>query len=521
MGCLQPAPDDDAAADVAERYLTMRGSAVRTTHSRRTRGIALAGATAIVLGGAVTAVAQEDDTTHGSITVYKYELPDESLAPQNGQAIDDIADALTAVAGAGFSVCEVEDIDLMRAEDWETLKKFTVAVNTDGTPAVTMDATEFDCDLVSGQDEATTDGTGKAVFVGLPAYKAYVVYESELPSGALYRAAPTFLTIPYPGTGTGEAAAWNYNPVIYPKNVIVGSGATKEASVAGDTVSFDITVPINALGKDKAYTKFVISDQLGDHLAYTGASFTLTDKDGYVVDFVDDDYTLTAPSGVGGAEVVLALVENGLSVVSQNIGGKLVLTITTKVLASGSTENMATITINEKSTDDNSSPKVVDEVDIHVGAYLLKKGMAKDNSTEFPLAGAVFAVYEMGDEGCADQEPADGTEIVKGLTSGSTGETDTFTIPAGYYCVYETSTPFGYKNAGVKEWPVKKIADLNEGSPFLKIVNEQIDVSDGDLPALPVTGASGIITMLVLGGSLISLGVVLAVVRRRRDQASS
>ncbi|GAB2477533.1 LPXTG cell wall anchor domain-containing protein [Xylanimonas ulmi] len=61
---------------------------------------------------------------------------------------------------------------------------------------------------------------------------------------------------------------------------------------------------------------------------------------------------------------------------------------------------------------------------------------------------------------------------------------------------------------------------LHPGAPATRtrfeITNVQYGTDPGDLPSLPVTGATGVVLMVVVGGTLIALGVALSASSRRR-----
>lgn len=55
----------------------------------------------------------------------------------------------------------------------------------------------------------------------------------------------------------------------------------------------------------------------------------------------------------------------------------------------------------------------------------------------------------------------------------------------------------------------------------IEVVNTQIGSDVGDLPSLPMTGASGSVIIIVAGSSFLLAGVVLFLLRRRKDQSET
>lgn len=334
------------------------------------------------------ALAAPGEGGEGTLTIHKLEQSDAPLGANDGSEIE-IGTAKPLVAG--FTACTVDDIDLTDPADWERLKNIVLTLEGDGNPVATEDGTTLT--LTCGTEQMTAEADGTTAFT-LPADKAYVVYESTVAENAIPASAPTLITIPYPGNGEAGQPVWNYSPHIYPKNTLAGGGATKDGEVIGDEVSFDIMVPIPPLGDGETYTELRINDKLESFLEYTKGTVTLEAADGSTVTLVEgEDYTLTAPSGSGGDEVVLTFLAPGLLKLDANTGGKLHLKIEATAIGSGSTANEAQITINGTSTDPGTGPSVVDPEEFFSGAHIVKEAKNKGASANVPLAGAKFDVY--------------------------------------------------------------------------------------------------------------------------------
>lgn len=458
---------------------------------------------------AAPASAAPGEGGEGSITVFKLEQPDGDFGPNDGSLLD--TTGATPVV-AGFTACSIDDIDLSAPSDWERLKNITITLTADGSPVVSESGTALSTSC--GAEQTTDAGTGGTTFASLPADRAYVVYESTKPANAVAVAEPTLLTVPYPGTGTGDI--WNYHPAIYPKNVLAGSGATKNGSIIGDQVTFDVTVPINPLAAGENYAQFQIRDALSASLQYTSASVTLRDAAGAEVPLVEGtDYTLTAPSGNGGDVIVFDMTTSGLAALDANIGGVLVLTINADAIGTGDTSNTAEITVNG-ATGDTS---VVDPDEFFAGARIMKEAQNRGATTNVPLAGAQFDVYaaDASATSCPAEPAADAERVLSGETSGADGLTPSRVLAAGTYCVYETVVPAGYR--GLQGGLLFEVAGADSS---ITVVNEQIGSAEGDLPSLPLTGGSGTALLLGAGAALVALGVgayfFLAARRRRQEE---
>ena len=488
---------------------------MKTLTTRRTVGTSLVGGVVLATIGlaavASPALAAPGDGGTGSITVYKLEQPDGNIGPNDGSKID--TSKYTPLV-AGFTACTIDGLDLSVSSNWDRIADMQVTQSGTSKPVVTEKGTELT--LTCAGEQTTDASTGATEFGGLAADKAYVVYESSAPKNALYTSQPALLTVPYPGTGTG--ATWNYNPHIYPKNTLAGSGATKTGDIVGNAIEFDVTVPLNPLGDGKKYTQLKIDDALSKSVQYTGGEVKLLDAKGNAVALTQDvDFSLTAPAaGTPGQTVTVDFLDpNGLAKLNDNIGGKVVLTINAEAVASGSTANEAKITINGKATDDGTGPSVVDPKDFFSGAHIVKQAKNKGATTNVPLAGAKFDVYaaDAAATDCA-VTPA-GTKVLANQESATSGNTPNQVLAKGKYCVYEVAVPAGYK--GLKGG---ELLDVTGEDSTVTVINTQVGADEGDLPGLPMTGSQGTVLLLVSGGALLALGITLLAVRRRKQQTT-
>lgn len=488
---------------------------MRKSTSRRLTATALLGAAALVVGStallAGPALAAPGEAGDGTLTIHKLEQPEGGdLGANDGTEID--ASGANPLV-AGFTVCEIDGIDLANAADWERLKNITLTLDGNGTPVATEDGNALT--LTCGAEQMTEAADGTTEFT-LPADKAYVFYESTVAENAIPAAAPSLITIPYPGNGAAGQPEWNYSPHVYPKNTLAGGGATKDGEVIGDKVTFDIAVPIPPLGAGETYTELRINDQLEDFLTYTGGTVTLQDSSGAEVTLVaGTDYTLSEPSGSGGDEVVLTFLAPGLAKLDANTGGTLNLQIKADANGSGSTANEAQITINGTTTGPGTGPEVVDPEEFFSGAHIMKEAKNKGAAANVPLAGATFDVYKADAAAttCPAEPDPTAAKVVDGDVSGADGKTPNHVLGEGKYCVYETDVPAGYKgmNGGM-------LLDVTGEDSSVTVVNTQMGADEGDLPALPITGAMGNVLLVAGGAALLLVAGALIAARRKQQQ---
>lgn len=494
----------------------MKGNTVNHTITPRQRLSSVLGVAAIAVGSvaflAAPALAAPGDGEIGSITVHKLEQPEGNLGPNDGTEID--IDGAVPLE-AGFTVCEIEAVNLAEAADWERLIKLEVTLVDGEDPIVTEgeDTHAVDC----GTEQKTTLPEGVAVFDNLASDRAYVVYESTPAANSVSVASPTVIGLPFPGNGAEGQPAWNYHPHLYPKNIVAGSGATKNGEIIGDFVTFDITVPINPLGTDKEYDEFRINDQLSDFLTYEKGAVVLTNASGGDVTLAEGtDYTLTPAPGGGGDLVEFVMLEPGLNTLDDTIGGKIVLTIEATATGKGSTANEAEITINGATTDPGTGPEVPDPEDIFAGAHILKEAKNKGAESNVPLAKAEFDLYAVGDSATDCPATPEGDPVKTAQVSGDDGKTPDMVLGEGKYCAYETVVPAGYKGL-----PGGQLLTVDGDDAFTTVVNTQIGSDEGDLPDLPITGAVGNVLLVLGGAALVTVAGLLINSRRKRRQQGS
>lgn len=491
---------------------TTKGNTVNTSRSRKTRGLAALGTAALALGSillvATPAAATPGDAGTGTITVHKLEQTNGAVGSNDGSELT-VTGAIPLVAG--FTACAIDGIDLANSTQWNRLKNLSATLNGSGDLVVTESGTPRTTTCVA--EQTTTLPAGTTSFT-LAADKAYVIYESTAAANSVSVAQPTIVTVPFPGNGAAGQPVWNYSPHIYPKNIIAGSGATKEGRIVGDKVAFDVSVPIKPLTAGEDYTELRVNDQLSSALKYTEGSVTLRSSTAIDVPLTaGTDYTLTAPSGTNGVEVVLDFLAPGLAKLDANIGGSVVLSIKADATATGTTANEAKITLNGKSTAPGSGPKVTDPKGFFTGAHVLAQAKNKGAASNVALVGAGFTVFPVAASAtdCATTQPDIATAVINDDISLANGKTPDRVLAEGKYCVYESTVPSGYK--GLTGGMLFTLAGADAE---LTVVNTQNGADAGDLPLLPMTGGTGSVLLVSAGAVLLLGGILLIVVRRRK-----
>ncbi|NYD28436.1 SpaH/EbpB family LPXTG-anchored major pilin [Leucobacter aridicollis] len=516
--------------------------------SRPRRALALLGVAAIAAGalgvGTAPAMAAPGDGGTGSITVHKHEYTGTVLGPNDGTELDLSGQTVNGLV-AGFTVCAINGIDLSKSADWKRVNALvaTGGIGPGARPAVTEGGTPLT--LSCGIEKPTRAGDGVAKFDGLSADRAYVVYESTPPANALQTAQPTIVTVPLPSPNKEE---WNYHPHIYPKNSIVGSGATKGGALVTGKVSYGITVPIKPLPDGEQYWEVRIDDQLSEHLVYDSvATARLTGADGKAVSLVVGvDYTVTPASNVAKTKVELVLLAPGLAKYNANIGGKLVLSFRTGMKAGGSTANRALITLNGVSSlgsgaRSSRAANLGGPIEIENPEYPFTNQhyRAKDSKTGDPIAGVGFTTYlhPILDGTSCPADPEELREISPSwwelaqpwiefddffvVSSPDTVTTDAAgfahiikwnqgTVGSATYCAYVDVVPDGYRAPAAPT-----LFKVTHDDMEIPVLLERSEIKPGELPALPVTGAAGT-AGLIGGGAVLLLAAGVLALRRGR-----
>lgn len=496
--------------------ITIERNHVKIISTRSGRVVALTGIAAIaasaslLAGGA--AIGAPGDNGSGTLTVHKHEQPASPLGQNDGSELD-TTKAKPLVAG--FTVCSINEIDLAKSGDWTRIQNIAITPTSSGVPTLTEGGNALS--VACGAEQMTSASDGVATF-RLPADRAYLVFESTKAQNATSAAQPAIVTVPYPGNGASGQASWNYNPHIYPKNVVSGSGATNQDSVVGDDVTFDISVPIRPLPNGDFYTEFSITDPLNPSLDFESVVPALTTADGASVPLTSDDYTVVETGSGPGSVVKVVFTDSGLKKINDNVGGTVGVQIGATAAATGTTANEATVSINGVGTEPGTGPAVTSPKSFFAGVHIEKTAKLKDATIPVPLANAAFDVYTApaNSTSCSAQPDSSAVRVLDNQASGSDGKTPGRVLASGVYCVYETAVPAGYK--GLVGGMLFKV---DGASDYVTVLNTQIGADAGDLPALPLTGSVGGLALLGFGGALFGGGLVVLAVRHRVQRKTS
>ncbi|GAB3694011.1 SpaH/EbpB family LPXTG-anchored major pilin [Corynebacterium nasicanis] len=498
-------------------------------------GIALAPATA----GLAIATAQTnpapaynsiDWTQNGqaSLTVVKKLLGagENPGDPATGETIGTTPGTL--LEGVTFQLQQVTNVDLSTNEGWAAASKIANGAADAVTPVLDEGITQ------------TTGANGEAVFSGLQ-FGLYLVTETVVPEGVV-PSAPFYVFVPMTSLASDgtPTTAWNYNPVVYPKNT--SSTATKEVVDAddnvGDSITYTIKSDIPAVATNATtITKYIVQDDLDEEqLTTTPGQITVGLSDGTVF-AQGTDYTVTVNAATQQVEIVFtaAGLQKLTDAKTANSAVQVVTTIEADVKEIGGTDGIVknqAIVITNNGSGGGDTTTTTNEVETKWGKVTINK----KNEAGETLAGAEFQLYrcEPGADG--------GSVLIGGPLTVGTGVTEpntfvtnaqgTFTIDGlhvtnlenhddainKFYCLVETKAPAGY--AKLVE-PIR--FQLHPGAPGVTDVTganivytaDVLNVDDDDF--LPETGGMGVGLIIAAGAGIIGAGAYAA----RRNSAKS
>ncbi len=483
------------------------------------RVLATAGAAALGLIGLVGAAAadQPDRGTPpgnaptgstGTLTVHKHAGPATNQV-NNGEPLTDLD--RPPLAGAVFTICKVQGIDLTTSAGWTAAQSVT--------PANAV------CEPGTTQVSNATGANGQVVFPQLP-IGMYLVKETTVPEGAT-GSVDFLVTIPYPsksGTGDDTVTTWLWDVHTYPKNTITpgGSKTVADPGTHGLGSNVEWTIKSRAIGSfgGGSLTEYRLIDRMVTQLKYSGTTSLQYVVPGAAAVNVDSDYYTINPANpadaVAGGDVTVTFNGPGLAWLNGlQAGTYFEWKLTTTVVGVGVLENRA---YDNPGDDEHELGKATTDWG---PARLLKH--EKNNEAKV-LKGAKFSVYDVNaNDTCVPLGSAAIT--VNGATQFESDLDGVVNIPGLYvgkngsptskdYCVVETVAPPGYT---VDPTPIKITvtpAALAQGFYNAKVPNTPTDGPD-----LPLTGASGTMLMTVGGLALVALaGGVYLVSRRKAHQ---
>lgn len=471
-------------------------------------GAALMLALGISAGAGVAASAQPDfgnidDDATGSITVHKHEVPD-SDEPGEGGADGTGAVDGDPIEGVEFTLYHLDDVDLTDPDGWDGLEDMADSLTcppSDATPVGTL----------------TTPTSGQVTFGDLDV-GAYIICETDTPEEVIAAADPFLVTIPMPFDD-----GWLYDVHAYPKNAVTGITKDVEAPSGfglGAQVLWPVTVPVPTLEDAQSLTDFAVSDTFDDRLTDLGvATVTLGGADVdpalYSVDVTDQTVE------------VAFLSPDGLAFLEGNQGEDLVISFDTSVgdIGDGTIENEAILFVNDPDRDGGITSN---DVNTKWGdARILKTDSAEPANG---LEGAIFEVYEAEDPyaaSCEDAVPTGEAIEVSNDTQFTSNATGVVHVDGLWvsdsntggnadqrcYVLVEVQAPAGFvtPSGTDAQFPLTVHAGQTSEATFdVEVSNVQERV-----PGLPITGSSGQLTMLIVGGLLLGTGVTVHLIRRR------
>lgn len=458
-----------------------------------TAAVALAGL--VSASGVAFAAEPVDPDAEGSINIHKFEQPATLGEAPDGTVQD--TTGLNPLEGVTFTIQKLDCVDLSTTAGWEKASEMVESLKA-STDKFNWAPTG--CNLVAAETKDTV-ANGDALFPGLEVGQ-YLVTESYDGTLGIKVAPPFLVTVPL-ATSDG---VWNYDVHVYPKNTVSSIEKTSDDSdlvKVGDEVSFTITTGLPS----GDLTKYVITDNLHEGLTFKSLSV----KAGTTTFEKDTDYTISG-------NVVVTFTSEGLTklMAAQKDGASEVeTTIVTTLNEDGidGITNEASYTIDDGNGEHTVDTGTGGKVEVKMGTRAFSKVSEKGAE----LAGAKFAVYWTdtpvfddsnritGLDGMVNDvlvSDANGAFSAKGLrytdwakntqltcddsTSGTVND------DCKYYWLVETEAPDGYQPLAA---PVMFKVNADTGA------TEIVNVSTASVTGtLPLTGMSGIILMVLVGG---------------------
>lgn len=503
------------------------------------RAIAVAGVAALTLpalAGTATAVDYTLPTTDGgTLTIHKYDASGVQDGGKSGTALtgttDDAPTKATPIEGVPFTATALcadsgaTAIDLKTNAGWDAIAGVTATNYSDkGLAKCTSGG-----DVQTGS--TTADGS---LALSLAKTTLYLVEEGDAaPSKQISKKAEPFLvTMPLAGTN----GAWNNKVHVYPKNTtaaapkkeIVAGDSTKIGTAASDSdqVQWQLTASLPAYPSGStAFDKVQIVDTMGSDLALKKAdtidSITLG---GAALE--TGDYAVSTSDQV----VTIALTASGLAKAKE--GDQIVVKVTTSLgsATGGSTTNTFKLVTsgNNQGTDTDNPVPSTDEPKILRGTFEIAK---TDKDGGAALADAKFKVCEANTahDACATPgtyvKDADGADA-EYTTAAGTGKvqgtlliakTENGAQPSAtskWYCAVETEAPDNYVRDTRPTCFEVSSTDTVAKPKAVSITNAK---SNSLLPGLPVTGAQGLVLLVLGGAALVAIAAGSALVIRRRQ----
>ena len=478
--------------------------------------------------------------TTANLTIHKY-LGATTGLKHDGTAIDAAElTGKTPLEGVNFKLYKVEGVDVSTNDGLKLAQEIgAVALKDDVvTTGIKVGATTYT--LAANPTTMTTGTNGEAKFTSVPR-GLYVVVEDLAGSGTIKAAgkevkkekitpiAPFAVTLPMTNP---DGKAWNSDVHVYPKNQeneldkkVVDKGVTtlnQGAANGMDEFKYVLTTTstgadVNGDGKMDAAdlgNLYQIVDQLPANVEYVKTTAKIAGAD-------TTDFDATAE----GNKITVAFKGAGLNTIAG--GAKIEVTLHVKlksVPADGLTKNTGKLFPNDWSKK-NDKPINSPEVETRHGDIVIKKV----NSAGETLKGAIFSVHldTSDNKDCSSyggtiktSGPTDADGLAKISDLQMTDWIDGVAVPEANqvpYCLVEEQAPAGYQilpqAISFKLTKPGTVTDLKAAAKAK--AGNAIDITNHKNLGLPLTGAQGILLVSALGLILVSIGVTLAVKRRK------
>ncbi|WP_215523574.1 SpaH/EbpB family LPXTG-anchored major pilin [Varibaculum prostatecancerukia] len=478
--------------------------------------------------------------TTANLTIHKY-LGATTGLKHDGTAIDAAElNGKTPLEGVNFKLYKVEGVDVSTNDGLKLAQEIGAVALKDNVATTGIVSGGKTYTLAANPTTMTTGTNGEAAFSSVPR-GLYVVVEDLAGSGTIKAAgkevkkekitpiAPFAVTLPMTNP---DGKAWNSDVHVYPKNQeneldkkVVDKGVTtlnQGAANGMDEFKYVLTTTstgadVNGDGKmDGADlgNLYQIVDQLPANVEYVKTTAKINDQ-------TTPDFDATAE----GNKITVAFKGAGLNTIAG--GAKIEVTLHVKlksVPADGLTKNTGKLYPNEWSKK-NDKPINSPEVETRHGDIVIKKV----NSAGETLAGAIFSVHldtsdnkdcssyggtiktsnETGADGLAKISDLQMTDWIDGVAVAKADQ-----VP---YCLVEEQAPAGYQilpqAISFKLTKPGTVTDLAAAAKAK--AGNALDITNHKNLGLPLTGAQGILLVSALGLILVSIGVTLAVKRRK------
>lgn len=477
----------------------------------------------------------------------------------------------TGVEGVQFTLHPITNLDLTTQAAWNGLKDMPVPADAcnntvslklpnDANPSVYDKPATFGTPVVSGLTAA--DGTVKVSGLEI---KGYLVCETKAPANIVQKAAPFFVTIPFPNNAANAAngdGEWLYDVHVYPKNKPVDK-PTKDVVVSNNglvnegQLTYTVSQKVPGLGAGYSFKYFIIGDKMS-----AGQDAEPSNVDSVKLnDGTELGYT--TKKGADG-KLYVSLNHDALETLKTKAGETVIVTFKTKATQVGLLDNWAQSFISSIPGDTpptppeeppaGEEPQPTNKVFSSWGDLIIEK---HDQDNQKKLAGATFEVYnaKAAYDGTCTKELEGNALVVNGKSKFTTGVDGTVKIDGLFvdqgkaaqkvaegkpvfeadgttpvyddptwdhnnthrcYVIKETAAPAGYTlPTGDKALTAVKVTpgETASGSFDAEVPNVKQNV-----PQLPLTGANGQLLMTIGGASLILIAAGATLVARRRAQ---